>query len=89
MEIKGKVAVVTGSSRGVGRATALALAKKGCSVAINYSRSKEEAEETAQLVHAMGVEVAHSSSNVQRNPTTGALLAESSMTIQPHGMKMV
>ena len=57
MEIKGKAAVVTGSSRGVGRATALAFAKEGCSVAVNYSRSKEEAEETAQQVHAMGVEV--------------------------------
>ena len=55
MNIEGKAAVVTGASRGVGRATALALAKGGCSVLINYSRSREEAERTAAEVRALGV----------------------------------
>ncbi len=55
MNITGKVAVITGASRGVGRATALALARGGCSVAVNFSRSRDEAEQTAAAVRQLGV----------------------------------
>lgn len=55
MEINGKAAVVTGGGTGVGRATALELARRGCSVLVNYSRSKNEAEQTAAEVTALGV----------------------------------
>lgn len=55
MKIDGKAAVVTGASRGVGRATALMLAEGGCSVVVNYSRSKEEAEGVVEEVRALGV----------------------------------
>jgi len=55
MDISGKAAVVTGGSRGVGRATALALAERGCSVLLSSSSSKEAAEEVAGLVEAKGV----------------------------------
>jgi len=55
MEIAGKAAVVTGGGTGVGRATALELAKCGCSVLVNYSRSKDDAERTAADVAALGV----------------------------------
>jgi 3-oxoacyl-[acyl-carrier protein] reductase len=55
MEIAGKAAVVTGGGTGVGRATAIELARRGCAVLINYSRSKAEAEETAAAVAALGV----------------------------------
>ncbi|MFN8002628.1 MAG: SDR family oxidoreductase [Acidobacteriota bacterium] len=55
MEVAGKAAVVTGGGTGVGRATALALARLGCSVLVNYSRSKDDAEETAAAVSALGV----------------------------------
>ena len=54
MNLSGKVAVVTGSSVGVGRATALAFAERGCAVAINYNRSQAEAEEAAELCRARG-----------------------------------
>ena len=47
--------MVTGASRGVGRATALALARGGCHVAINYSRSRDEAEQTAAAVRLLGM----------------------------------
>ncbi len=43
MNVAGKAAIVTGASRGVGRATAIALAKQGCAVCVNYSSSKVEA----------------------------------------------
>jgi 3-oxoacyl-[acyl-carrier protein] reductase len=55
MQVEGKAAVVTGGGTGVGRATALELARRGCSVLINYSRSKNEAEETAAEINALGV----------------------------------
>ncbi len=55
MQVEGKAAVVTGGGTGVGRATALELARRGCSVLINYSRSKNEAEETAAEIVALGV----------------------------------
>ncbi len=55
MTIKGKAAVITGASRGIGRATALALARGGCDVAVNYSRSRAEAEQTAAAARKLGV----------------------------------
>ncbi len=55
MEIEGKAAIVTGGGTGVGRATALELARRGCAVLVNYSRSEQEAEKTAAEVQALGV----------------------------------
>lgn len=55
MKLEGKAAIVTGSATGIGRATALALAQRGCNVVINYTRSRTEAEETVRDVQAAGV----------------------------------
>ena len=52
-----KVALVTGSATGVGRACAVRFAKLGFAVAVNYSKSEADAEETAALVRACGVPV--------------------------------
>jgi 3-oxoacyl-[acyl-carrier protein] reductase len=54
MELRGKAALVTGSAAGIGRATALALARRGCHVVINYTRSEAEAEATVREVQALG-----------------------------------
>jgi len=57
MDLKGKVALVTGGARGLGRAVSLLLAEEGCHVAINYiSVMQQEAEETRALVAAKGVQ---------------------------------
>jgi 3-oxoacyl-[acyl-carrier protein] reductase len=56
MEVRGKVAIVTGSSVGVGRATAVLLASKGCSVVVNCHRTVNDAEETAGMCRAAGAE---------------------------------
>ena len=49
-QFEGKVALVTGGSRGIGRACALKLAGLGAHVLINYSRSAQHAEATAATV---------------------------------------
>ncbi|MBC2283978.1 enoyl-[acyl-carrier-protein] reductase FabL [Listeria booriae] len=49
-----KVALVTGSSRGIGREIALDLAKQGYDIAINFARSRSKAEEVAKEVEALG-----------------------------------
>ncbi|WP_457753776.1 SDR family NAD(P)-dependent oxidoreductase [Thermococcus sp.] len=56
MELAGKVALVTGASRGIGRAIAVALAQKGANVVINYVRNEEEAKRTEELCREYGVE---------------------------------
>ncbi len=55
MQLSSKAAIVTGGGTGVGRATALELARRGYSVAVNYSRSRDEAEKTAAEIQALGV----------------------------------
>ena len=52
--LKDKTALVTGASRGIGRAIALELAKKGAYVIVNYNGSKAAAEETAAAIEAAG-----------------------------------
>lgn len=49
-----KVALVTGSSRGIGKATAISLAKEGYDIVVNYARSKTAALETAKEIEALG-----------------------------------
>jgi len=56
MSLAGKVAVVTGGSRGIGRAICLQLAEKGAKVVINYVSRSEAAEETRAQVEAIGGE---------------------------------
>ena len=53
-ELAGKVALVTGAARNIGRATALALAAGGAAVAINTRTSKDDAEKVAQEIRAAG-----------------------------------
>jgi enoyl-[acyl-carrier protein] reductase III len=59
-----KVALVTGSSRGIGRATALRLAKEGYDIVINYARSKSAAIETAAEIERLGRKVLVVKANV-------------------------
>ena len=54
-EFKGKVALITGASRGIGRAIAIELAKNGAAISINYNSDIKSAKETQKLVNKTGV----------------------------------
>ena len=54
MQLEGKVALVTGASRGIGKSIALLLASRGADIAINYAGNTEAAEKTKAEVEALG-----------------------------------
>ncbi len=54
MKLEGKVAVVTGASRGIGRAIALEFAKEGANIVVNYRTRSEEAEEVVRRIEEIG-----------------------------------
>ena len=53
-ELKDKIALVTGATRGFGKAIAKRLAKEGCLVIVNYRRSKTEADQVVQEITEAG-----------------------------------
>ncbi len=70
-----RVALVTGSATGVGRACAVRFAKLGYAVAVNYSKSVAEAEETADLVRACGVPVLVHKANIGDDTQVRGMIA--------------
>jgi enoyl-[acyl-carrier protein] reductase III len=64
IDLKGKVALITGGSRGIGRAIAVRLAQAGADVAINYLRQRTAAEETIKMVEDAGARAVAVRANV-------------------------
>lgn len=64
IDVENKVALVTGSSRGIGKEIALQLARAGYDLVVNYARSKRAAEETAKQLEELGSRVLIVKSNV-------------------------
>ena len=76
MATKRRVAIVTGSATGIGRAVAYGLAERGYAVTVNYSRSKAEAEETAEGVRSRGGEALVVAANVADDAAVRAMVGE-------------
>ena len=76
MELKGKAALVTGGSRGIGRAVCLELARRGACVAVNYAGNAAAAEETVESCKAMGVDSFYVQSYVADAAACDAMVKE-------------
>lgn len=74
--LEGKKALVTGASRGIGRAIAVALAEAGADVAVNYSGSEAAAGETAAAVEALGRQAILVKANVGKAEECDAMVKE-------------
>ena len=75
-DLSGKVALVTGGSRGIGRAIALALAEQGASVAVNYIANAGAADEVVQRIVAGGGRAVAIQGDVSRSEDAGRLVSE-------------
>ena len=76
LELKGKVAVVTGSSRGIGVEIALTFAREGADVAVHYNSSKEGAEETVRQAEALGVKSAAFQADISKSSEVTRFIGE-------------
>ena len=72
-ELNGKVALVTGGSRGIGRAIAVRLAQHGVDVVVNYVRHKKDAQSTATAVEKLGRECLLIKANVANEEDVSAM----------------
>jgi 3-oxoacyl-[acyl-carrier protein] reductase len=70
MKLKGRTALVTGSSRGIGRAVALALAEEGADVAVNYVSSETAARDVVDHARKMGRKAVLAQADVSDYPDT-------------------
>ncbi|HVS22895.1 MAG TPA: SDR family NAD(P)-dependent oxidoreductase, partial [Gammaproteobacteria bacterium] len=73
--LNGKVALVTGASRGIGKGIALALAAAGCDVAVNYLSRETDAQGTADAIRVLGRRAVAVKGDVSKSTDVAALIA--------------
>ena len=71
-----KVAIVTGASRGIGRACALRLAKDGIDVVVNYNSNEEEAMKVVNAIKDMGCDAIAVKANVANQKDVASMFRE-------------
>jgi 3-oxoacyl-(acyl-carrier-protein) reductase len=76
MKLEARTALVTGASRGIGRAIAMALAEEGADVAINYVSSESAARQTAEQIQKLGRRVILARADVSDYPDTFRMAQE-------------
>jgi 3-oxoacyl-[acyl-carrier protein] reductase len=81
--LEGRVALVTGGSRGIGRAIALGLAETGADVAVNYRTRGEEAAAVVRQVEALGRRAIAVGADVSREPDVERLVTEVTAVLGP------
>ncbi|MFQ3598900.1 MAG: SDR family oxidoreductase [Chloroherpetonaceae bacterium] len=74
--LRGQVALITGSSRGIGKATAIRLAREGVSIAINFLKNKIEAEKTVSELREVGVDAVAVQADTSKPDEIKRLFAE-------------
>ena len=82
-ELAGRTALVTGGSRGIGRAVCVRLAQEGARLGINYTSNGEAARETERRVRAVGAECALLKADVSDPEAVAAMVAEAERTLGP------
>lgn len=75
LSLAGRVAVVTGAARGIGRAIALALGRQGARVVVNYRERAAAADEVVRLAHAMGADAVAVQGDVSDPEAARAVIA--------------
>ncbi len=75
MQLDGKVALVTGASRGIGRAVAIRLAKSGAKIAVNYAGNQAAAEEVKQIIEQNGGEAILVQADISNAESVDAMVA--------------
>jgi 3-oxoacyl-[acyl-carrier protein] reductase len=76
LDLKGRIALVTGGSRGIGRAIAAALAQAGADVAVNYRERAEEAAKVADTIRGTGRRAAAVAGDVSRADSVSRMVAD-------------
>ena len=83
LPLAGKIALVTGSSQGIGRATALRLAQSGADIIINYRRNAEAADEAKAGVEALGRRCITIQADVSQEEEVTRLFTEATNALGP------
>ena len=81
-DLKGKVALITGGSRGIGKAIALRLAENGVDVVVNYVRQRRDAEATVQAIEELGGRCLAVKANVAKEEDVARMFEEISRNYQ-------
>jgi len=83
VDLLGRIALVTGASRGIGRAIAIALARCGADVAVNYRTQKDKAQVTRQQITSLGRRAMEVQADVSRSPEVAHMVADVEKELGP------